>query len=141
MADERDQRLWAARDARVERAGLAEWQRAQVRESAKARDPLADVLGELGGSEAAAALLLQFMLHCLPPKAYGDARRFKSGYYRMVAFLWRLAPELLDGCRQDKDVAERLGISHPAFCKHLATVDAILAPSGPARPERRAPRA
>lgn len=108
--------------AAADKASLRDWE----------RDPLADIVGDMG-APVAADVLRGLMQVCLPPKTYGDRRRFRSGYIRLVAFAWRLAPELLDGCAHDKDVAELLGITAAAFCNHLAAVDVILARSSRVR--------
>jgi hypothetical protein len=114
---------------------LEEWERIDRRARQGADDPLADLLGELGGSDKASAVLRQFMIFCLPPKNYGDSRRFKSGFYRMVAFIWRLSPEIIEGCHTDKDVAACLGISPVAFFRHLEAVDKVLSRRPVPRPK------
>ncbi|WP_438482742.1 hypothetical protein [Oleiharenicola lentus] len=104
--------------ARIDAVGLEKWQASQ-REDAH---PFAEALA----SSQSADVLRALMQVCLPPKTFGNKRRFRSGYFRMVAFVWRLSPELLEPCRYDQDVAELLGISREALLKHLEKIDALL---------------
>lgn len=121
MANVRDRERWAAMDKRAESDGFAAWQVA-------ARDgedlPFQDAFRAAGADSG--EVLRALMLFCLPPKTYGDVRRFRSGYYRLIALIWRQAPDLLEGCRSDADVAARLGISRIALVKHIAKVDELL---------------
>jgi hypothetical protein len=66
------------------------------------------------------------MAACLPPRAYGDMRRWASGYHRMCALCYRIAPEVFDGATR-AEIASKLGISMRAFGKYLEQADEILA--------------
>lgn len=121
MPNASDRAQWAAQDREIERIGFVDWQSRQV---ADEEIPYSDALRGVP-REQAADVLRALMTFCLPPKSFG-ARRFRSGYFRMVAVAWRLNPVLLEPCRTDQDVAARLGISRKAFEKHLDKVDALL---------------
>lgn len=71
------------------------------------------------------------MAACLPPRAYGDERRWASGYHRMCAMCFRIAPDMFEGATR-AEIAAKLGISMRAFGKHLEHVDEILAGRPPA---------
>jgi hypothetical protein len=66
------------------------------------------------------------MALCLPPRSYGDERRWAAGYHRMCALCYRLAPEMFENMTRQQ-IADRLGISLRAFGKQLEYADAILA--------------
>lgn len=123
MGNARDKHAVQLTEAALDEAGLSAWQSERREEEDL---PFAEALAD-AGKDQAGAVLSSFLRFCLPPKTYGDVRRFKSGYYRMVALVWRLSPEMLEPCRTDLDVSRRLGISAAAFSKHLAKVDSLLA--------------
>ena len=78
-------------------------------------------VGKLDGAD----LFRRLVIQCMPPRTYGELRRWEAGHRRMVALVFRIAPEVFEGMTE-RELAARLGIRERAFRDHLAEADKIL---------------
>lgn len=84
-------------------------------------------LALLADKQDVADIFRRLFAMCLPDKGrYRGARRFQSGYNRLVAIAYHVAPEMFNGMTQE-EVAGMLGISRRAFLKQLDEVRVMLA--------------
>ncbi len=94
----------------------------------------AEAAAVLAGKRATADTFKMLLYSCLPALTYGDAPLNQSGYHRMVAIAYRVAPEIFDGMTA-RQVAKKIGISREAFDLQLAEADQILVRQRASRPD------